>query len=339
MAIRVALVGLGHRGQDWLREISRTSTYELIACVDSNAAQLEELSNKGVLRRSQGFTELAEALEQNHCDAVIVATSPESHVVACEAALSRGLAVMVEKPFTFCVREAARLVSLAEQKGAPLIVAQNYRYMRSFRTARRIISDGVLGPVGMVVCQYYRVPHDMSASHAHLTNSVLWGAGIHHIDALRYTLNKRFTGVLAESFTMPHSDLPRGGSIQMLLSMEDETRAVYSTTYESSGHEFFERGQEFYLRYVGQRATLHVFQRWLLLCESGKFPRVLRRGARKVTEERVLLDQLERAIVSGEEPECSGRDNLQTIAAIEACVRSANERRWINPQELLDEYR
>ena len=338
MAIRVALVGVGHRGQDWLREISKTSTYELIACVDSNAALLEALSNKGVVRRSQGFTELAEALDQNQCDAAIVATSPEGHVVACDAALSRGLAVMVEKPFTFCVRDAARLVTLAEQKGAPLIVAQNYRYMRSFRTARRIISDGVLGPVGMVVCQYYRVPHDMSASHAHLTNSVLWGAGIHHIDALRHTLNKRVTGVLAESFTAPHSELPRGGSMQMLLSFEGDTHAIYSGTYESSGHEFFERGQEFYLRYVGQRATLHVFQRWLMLCESGKFPRVLRRGPRKVTEERVLLDQLERAIVSGEEPECSGRDNLQTIAAVEACVRSANERRWINPQELLDEW-
>lgn len=339
MAIRIVVVGMGARGQDWLREIQKASGYMPVACVDIDPAALREVCSKGVVTSRQCFTELAEALDQNECDAVLVATSPGSHVAPCELALARGLAVMVEKPFTLCLREAVELVDSAEQKGAPLIVTQNYRYMRSFRTARRLISDGALGPVGMVVCQYYRVPHALSGSLAQLTNSVLWGAGIHHLDALSYTLNKRFTGVLAESFTMPYGDLPRGSSMQMLLSLENETRAVYSSTYESSGHEFFERGQEFYIRFVGERATLHVFQRWLILCESRKLPRLVRRGPRTVTEEQILLDQLERALVAGEEPDSSGRDNLQTIAVVEACVRSASERRWINPQELLDEYR
>lgn len=117
--------------------------------------------------------------------------------------------------------------------------------------------------------------------------------------------------------------------------MDDEARVFYSATYESSGHEFFERGQEFYTRFVGERATLHVFQRWLLLCERNKLPRLLRRGARAVTEEQVLLGQFERVLLANEEPDSSGRDNLQTMAIVEACVRSTNEQRWINPQELL----
>ncbi len=339
MAIRVVVVGMGPRGQDWLREIQKTSGYELVAGVDINPAALRQACDRGFVTEKQCFTQLAEALDQSECDTVLVTTSPGNHFEPCELALSRGLAVMVEKPFTLCLREAVELVALAEQKGATLIVTQNYRYMRSFRTARRLISDGVLGSVGMVVCQYYRVPHAMSDSLAQLTNSILWGAGIHHLDAISYTLNKRITGVLAESFTMPYGQLPRGGSMQMLLSLENGTRAVYSSTYESSGHEFFERGQEFYVRYVGERATLHVFQRWLILCKNGKLPRLIRRGPRTLTEERILLDQLERALVAGEEPDCSGRNNLQTMAVVEACIRSASERKWINPQELLDEYR
>ena len=339
MAIKIVVVGVGPRGQDWLREIQKASEYVLVACVDMDYAVLREVCSKGVVTSKQCFIELAEALDQNKCDAVLVATSPATHFEPCQLALSRGLAVMVEKPFALNLREAVALVGLAEQKGAPLIVTQNYRYMRSFRTARRLISEGALGRVGMVICQYYRVPHAISGSLAQLTNSVLWGAGIHHIDALSYTLNKRVTGVLAEGFTTPYGKLPRGSSMQMLLSLEDETRAVYSSTYESSGHEFFERGQEFYLRYVGERATLHVFQRWLILCESGKLPRLVRRGRRKLTEEKILLGQLERALLNGEEPDSSGRDNLQTMAVVEGCVRSASERRWINPQELLDEFR
>jgi len=329
---------MGPRGQDWLREVETAPGYELVACVDIDQAVLEQASSKLSIPSRRCFTELDEALNQHVCDAVIVATSAASHVEPCELALVRGLAVMVEKPFTLCLREAVMLVSLAEEKGARLIVAQNYRYLRSFRTARRLIEAGALGPLGMVVCQYYRVPLAMAASLARLENSVLWGTAIHHLDALRYVLQKRVTGVLAETFTLPWGHLPAGASMQTMLSFENEVRVLYSATYQSSGHEFFERGQEFYVRFVGERATLHVFQRWLLLCETGKLPRPVRRGPRKVTEERILLNQLERAL-NGEETDASGRDNLQTMAVVEACLRSANERIWVNPQELLDEYR
>jgi predicted dehydrogenase len=81
-----------------------------------------------------------------------------------------------------------------------------------------------------------------------LTTVFCGESGIHHLDALSYSLDKRINSVLAESFTMRNGQLPRGGSMHMLLSLENGTRAVYSSTYESSGHEFFERGQEFYAR-------------------------------------------------------------------------------------------
>ena len=125
--------------------------------------------------------------------------------------------------------------------------------------------------------------------------------------------------------------------MQALLSFDGGTRAAYSATWQSSGHEFFQRGSEFYERFVGERATLHVYHRWLVLCPRGKPPRIVRRGPRPVTEDSLLLRQLEGALVNGEEPDSSGRDNLQTMAALAACVRSANERRWVNPQELLAE--
>jgi len=336
MAIRVIVVGMGPRGQEWLREIGKNPDYELAACVDTDPAVLKQASSRGVSPR-KCFTDLRETLQQNKCDAVIVATSAGDHVEPCELALTHGLGVLVEKPFTLRLSEAVKLVSLAEQKGAPLLVAQNYRYMRSFRTVRRLISEGAVGRVGMVVCHYYRVPQSMSVSLARLNNSALWGAGIHHLDALRHILNKRVTGVLAESFSAPWGKLPRGGSMQLMLSFEDETRALYSATYESSGHQFFEQGQEFYIRFVGEHATLHVFQRWLMLCENGKLPRIVRRGPRKISEERILLDQLKRAVLSGEIPASSGLDNLQTMATVEACLLSAAERTWVNPQELLDD--
>ena len=101
-----------------------------------------------------------------------------------------GRAVLVEKPFTTNLADAVGLSHLAEERAVPLLVAQNYRYMRAFRTVRRLIQDGALGRVGIVTCQYYKVPHEMVASLAQLQHSVLWGMGVHHLDALRYVLNR-----------------------------------------------------------------------------------------------------------------------------------------------------
>ncbi len=337
MAIRVVIAGMGARGRDWVREVRADTGFELAACVDVDADVLRQASSGLSIPHEKCFGKLEHALDQMKCEAVIVATDADNHTTACRTALARGLAVLVEKPFTLRLCEAVELVRLAEEKRVPLVVAQNYRYMRARRTARRLVREGALGPVGMVVSQYYRVPHKMAASLARLPQSVMWGMGVHHLDALRCVLGQEIVHVAAQSFTPPWSKLPPGASMQALLAFTCGTRGSYSATYESSGHEFFEGGQEFYQRYVGERATLHVYHRWLVLCERGRLPRLVRRGARDATEENILLQQMKRALVEGEEPESSGRDNLQTVAVMEACVRSATEQRWINPQELFNE--
>jgi predicted dehydrogenase len=337
MAIRIAVAGIGVRGRSWVREIRASPAFELVACVDVDRNAFERASQILEIPARQHFVDLDRALVETRCEAVVVATPAECHFANCETALSRSVAVLVEKPFTVGLKEANRLVLLAESKAVPLLVAQNYRYLRSFRTVRRLIGEGKLGQVGMVICQYYRVPHDMSPSLARSTQSAMWGVGVHHLDALRYVLRDEVEGVMSDNFTLPWTQLPQGASMRALLSFASGTRAFYSATYESSGHEFFERGQEFYARFIGEHATLHVFQRWLLLCEKGKLPRIVRRGTRKSTEEQILLQQLANALLTGSEADSSGRDNLQTMAVVDACVRSSAEKVWVNPQELLDE--
>jgi len=215
------------------------------------------------------------------------------------------------------------------------MVAQNQRYLRSHRTVRRLLRDGALGRVGLVVGHYYRVPHEMAPSLSQLPHRALWQMGVHHLDALRYVLDQEVVRVLAQSFSFPDGDWPEGDTLEVLLEFDGGTHATYGASYESRGHEYFGAGQEFYERLVGDRATLHVVHRWLLLCAPGKLPRLIRRGPRSVTEEALLLQQLADSIRVGTEPECSGRDNLQTVAILEACVRSATEGRWVDPQELL----
>ena len=334
MAIEVIVVGLGLRGRDWIREVRASQEFELVGCVDTDREALTAVENVSV-PASRCFQDLNEAIDKTGCRAVIVATSADQHVGPCETSLARELPVLVEKPFALRLTDARRLVQLSEQQNVPLLVAQNYRYLRSFRAARNIIAEGTLGAVSLISCQYFRPPHDVR-SHRSLQHTVLFAVSVHHLDALRYVLGAEVTNVAAESFTQRPNESPSGASFRAMLSFENGMRASYAATYESSGHEFFERGQEFYARFVGDKATLHVFHRWLVLCKQGSVPRLVNRGPRKVTEEQVILRQFFGAIASSEPSEISGRDNLQTMAVLEACARSATEQRWINPQELLN---
>ncbi|HEU4432733.1 MAG TPA: Gfo/Idh/MocA family oxidoreductase, partial [Pyrinomonadaceae bacterium] len=80
MAIRIAVVGMGCRGRDWVREVKAAGpAFELAACVDVDSEALKTVA--GV----QCFTRLEEALESSACEAVIVATPAETHAAACEA--------------------------------------------------------------------------------------------------------------------------------------------------------------------------------------------------------------------------------------------------------------
>lgn len=337
MAIEVAIAGMGARGRDWVREVRNSPAFKMVAAVEVDQDVLERVSRELDIPHEQCFRDLESAITKTGCQAAIVATPANDHVQPVETALALQLGVMVEKPFTMRLSEAVKLVLLAEENKLPLLVAQNYRYLRSFKTARRLIADGALGTIRMVTCQYYRPAHEMAPWLAQLQHSVLWGMGVHHLDALRHVLGKEVTNLTAESFTRRAGNLPAGASLQAMMTFADEIRVVYTASYESSGHEYFEKGQEFYARFVGDRGTLHVFQRWLIMCEAGRLPRIVRRGRREISEEQVLLRQFERSLLHQEPAEVSGRDNLKTMAVLEACVRSAANRVWINPQELLDE--
>lgn len=334
MAIRVALTGLGVRGRQWVEAVRAHPAFELAACVDEDRSTVERASADLEIPAQRRFTRLADALEAG-VDAVIVATPVGAHVEPCELALSSDVAALVEKPFALRLEQAAPLVALAEQRGVPLMVGQQYRHLRYLSTVRRLLAEGAIGSVSMVIAHYYHEHGHVSPSSSRAENSILWGPAVHHIDALRYVFGQRISGVVADVFSSPWTPLPQGTAVQAMLALEGGVRAQYSATYESYGHERFEHGQEFYERFVGELGTLHVLHRWLVLCRPGKLPRWISRGRRPVTEEAILLDQLRDAIRDGEPPESSGRDNLETLAALEACLRSSEERRWVDPRELL----
>ncbi|HUO83870.1 MAG TPA: Gfo/Idh/MocA family oxidoreductase [Thermoanaerobaculia bacterium] len=337
MAIRVVLAGVGARGREWARALRSHPGFELAGIVDPNETLLAKAGLDFEVAAGGCHQDLGEAVERVRPSALLIATPENAHISPVSLALERKIPLLVEKPLTLRLGDSVDLVRRAQQAGVPMVVGQNYRYMRAHRTVRKMVHEGRLGKVGMIVAQYFRPPHPMTPVLESLRDRILYGPTIHHIDAMRWVLGQEVTAVSAETFRMPWGDPPPGSSVRAHLTFDGGARANYVATYESTGHQFFEGGQEFYERVVGERGTLHVFHRWLFLCEGKKLPRPIARGGRPVTEESLLLDQLGGAMLDGETPSCSGEDHLKTMAVLEAIIVSSEQSRTIDPRELVRE--
>jgi scyllo-inositol 2-dehydrogenase (NADP+) len=99
---------------------------------------------------------LEELLDDDAVELVIVNTPSYTHFELAKKALKAGKHVVVEKPFTATAKEAEELASLAQHNGKILTVFQNRRYDSDFRTVKKILAEGWLGPIVEAEIHYDR---------------------------------------------------------------------------------------------------------------------------------------------------------------------------------------
>jgi predicted dehydrogenase len=323
VALALIVVGVGKRGRHWV-ELARSRGHRVVAVVDPSDEALAAVAVNG----TRGHRDLDEALATTGADAVIVASPPADHHAAVRRALAHGHAVLAEKPLATSLAEARELVAAAGDAGRPLLVGQNYRYMRHTRATGGLLAAGRLGVLRSVHTHVYRAPEQLPVGLRHLDDNVLWNQGVHPIDQLIHLLGP-VAEVSADCFIAADGALERGTSVHALLRFASGVHGTLEVTYESSGHQFFESGQRHMQRFTGSDATLHVLQRWLVLCPNGGWPRLARRGPGRGTDDVAVLAQLEDAVQTGREQDLDACGNLATVATMEACVRSSREGRWV----------
>lgn len=141
--VRVGLIGYGFSGATFQAPLIKTVEGMRLAMVSSSKPEV-------VRRDFPGMAVVAEPLELIESDAidlVVIASTNTTHYPLARQALLAGKHVVVEKPFTVTVQEAAELVDLAQQKKLVLSVFHNRRWDNDFLTLRRIVESGLLGEV------------------------------------------------------------------------------------------------------------------------------------------------------------------------------------------------
>ncbi len=145
--IRVALIGFGLGGACFHAPlIAVTPGLQLTTIVTSNEARAAEAR-----RMYPGINVAASAQwVWDHAaehDLAVITTANRVHASLAIAALSVGLAVVLDKPFARTAAEARQIVQAAEQRQLPVIPYHIRRWDSDFLTLRRLMAEDTLGRI------------------------------------------------------------------------------------------------------------------------------------------------------------------------------------------------
>jgi len=136
--VKAGVLGIGYMGRNHARILSDLPEAELIGIFDSNEARAAEVAGEYEIRAFAGADELMDAV-----DAVVIAVPTDEHHTYTSRALSSGCDVLVEKPITDNLAQAAELCGIARDKGLLLQVGHVERFNPVCLELPRLVKDPI----------------------------------------------------------------------------------------------------------------------------------------------------------------------------------------------------
>ena len=140
--VNICLCGAGRIGRLHAEHIATHPRAEWVAVVDPKEAACEALADQW---NTRAFPSLQQALEEIHCDAVLIASSANSHAELIDLAAAHGKAIFCEKPIDLDLPRAEECLLACAKAKVPLLVGFNRRFDPSFMRIKKQIEEGVIG--------------------------------------------------------------------------------------------------------------------------------------------------------------------------------------------------
>ncbi|MDP9149230.1 MAG: Gfo/Idh/MocA family oxidoreductase [Myxococcota bacterium] len=160
--LRGAIVGYGfisERGHLPAYALPGETSFEIVAVADvcpaRRASAHTALPNARIYA---SHVELLEA-ERGRIDFVDVSTPPSEHARIGQAALSRGLHVLCEKPLATSAADARAMLAHARETRRVLFPCHNYKHAPVIKAVRQILDVGLIGRIQLVTLQTFRNTH------------------------------------------------------------------------------------------------------------------------------------------------------------------------------------
>lgn len=354
MAQRVIHVGCGGWGAMWVGEFLPANvedgTIDVVAAVDQDPGALENAKRDLDLPEARCYTDAETAFDNHDAEFATVVVPPEVRKPLVEAALAHDLDLLTEKPIAPTLDEAVEIAEMVEQAGAKMAVTMSHRFDRDKTTLRRRLRSSEYGPLDYLVFRFtqrYRQRDEWVAGRPYeMDHPLLVEGGVHHLDLIASLAGAKCERLYARTWNPAWSDF--AGDSQALVTM-DFANGVHATYEGATTNAVSMNGwNNEYVRAECRDATLELDARELTAYPYDRDAQPRHNAAGPPGGETISLDDGEKWMnawlieqfcdwrVGGEPIPTRVSENLQSMALIEAAMRSSQRDEPVAVQELLE---
>ena len=222
--LKVGLLGAGRIGQVHAAVIAAHEGSTLAAISDVYAPAAEELAAKyhAQVRSSD------EIIADDAINAVLIATSTDTHSDLIEEATQAGKAVMCEKPVDLSLERARACLEAVSETGRPVMIGFNRRFDPSFAAIRDSLAAGQIGKAELLSVTSFD-PAPPPVEYIKVSGGLFRDMMIHDFDMTNFIMGETPVSISASGACLVDPEIGRAGDIDtavVTLSYADGKLAV-----------------------------------------------------------------------------------------------------------------
>jgi myo-inositol 2-dehydrogenase/D-chiro-inositol 1-dehydrogenase len=183
--LRFAQFGAGRIGAIHAANLAAMNETQLLHVVDVNADAARTLA----ARHGAQVSSVTAALADPNVDAVIIASSTDTHADLAIAAARAGKAIFCEKPIDLSLKRVDACLAAVKKAKVPMFVGFNRRFDPSFAALHARIAQGDIGSVEQVIISS-RDPGLPPISYLKVSGGQFRDMTIHDFDMARWLLGE-----------------------------------------------------------------------------------------------------------------------------------------------------
>ena len=231
--IGVGVIGTGRIGKLHIEHLARNiPEAELIAICSLDAVGIESLTKQFNIPKTT--KDYAALLADPRIDAVLVASSTDTHVEISQAAAKAGKHVFCEKPISLDLEQIDETLAIVEEAGIKFQVGFNRRFDASFERIREAVASGEIGePHIMRITS--RDPAPPPIEYVKVSGGIFLDMTIHDFDMARYLIGDEVVEVYATGGVRVDPKIGEAGDIDTTVITLRFRNGVIATIDNSRG--------------------------------------------------------------------------------------------------------